>query len=355
MGEYYGIPGEFEKHLGTIAMYPLRTDIWRDEAKHMQKYTIDLVNTIAAFEQVFLFCYSNCVSDVKKQIDSSVKLISCDYDDIWSRDIAPTFIRTPDGMKCIDWRFNAWGGKKEGSYFPWNKDDVFASFVADYFGLECIRSKIIAEGGAIISDGQGTVFSTRSVLMNRNRNAGKGTTFVTNEILTLTGSRQLVWLKQGLYADETNGHIDNLISLIDKNEICLAWTDDSKDPNYKRVRFAQEILEHTKDVHGNRYKIHHIPLPDPLYMTNTESKGLFNSADSLDRNEGDLLPASYLNFYMVNDAVLIPSFGCEEDELVKQIMCKLFKGKREVVPVFSREPLLGGGGLHCILHEIPEF
>lgn len=355
MDKHYGIPGEFEKHLGTIAMYPLRTDIWRDNARHMQNFTINLVNTIASFEKVFLFCYSNCVSDVKRKVDSSVTIISCDYDDIWSRDIAPTFVKTPDGMKCIDWRFNAWGGKKEGSYFPWDKDDAFASFVAKYFGLDCVRSKIIAEGGAIVSDGQGTIFSTRSVLMSRNRNAGKGTNFVTNELLTLTGSQQLVWLKQGLYADETNGHIDNLISLIDRNEICLAWTEDPKDSNYKRVRAAQEILEHIKDIHGNSYTIHHIPLPPPLYMTSTESNGLFNSDTSLDRNEGDLLPASYLNFYMVNDAVLIPFFGCEEDDSVKEIMTSLFKGKREIIPIFSREPLLGGGGLHCILHEIPDF
>ena len=339
-----GMVGEYKKHYGTIAVFPVRNDIWRDDAIHMQKYMIELVKIVAKYEPVLLFCKTGYLSKLHG-LPNNVQIVECNYDDIWARDIGPTFI--DDGrMECIDWKFNAWGGKKEGSYYPWYEDDAFASFVAFYLNVSCKREeRVIIEGGGITTDGDGTIVATRSVLLNRNRNPFKKKEVVENIILEATNSKRMMWIEQGLAMDETNGHIDNLLSFINSHEVCLAWTEDKKNPNYSRVRKAYSMLE-------GEYKIYKIPLPPMQYMLKSEADGLLYHEGAIRRNEGDILPASYINYYMVNGAVIIPSFGCDTDIEVKHLFENIF-ADREVVQVYSREPLLGGGGIHCLLHEIP--
>lgn len=347
-----GIPGEFEPHYGTIIMYPVRTDIWRENAKYMQEYIMNLVHIISKYERVYLICPYGYAKNLKDTINANVALVEMEYDDIWARDIAPTFIYKEGMIKTIDWRFNAWGGVKEGAYFPWDKDDSFASAFSDFLNLESVRAPITLEGGAVISDGNGTLFATRSVLLNRNRNPFKSLEYVENKILETTGDCRIIWLKQGLSHDETNGHIDNILSVISDKDICLAWTEDKNNPNYKRVREAYSVLKDEQNINGIKYNIHLIPLPTIQRMSPEEADGLIPDNQSLDRNAGDILPASYLNFYMLNGAVIIPAFGCDEDEEALYIFKNLLKNK-EVIQIYSREPLLGGGGIHCILHEIP--
>lgn len=138
------------------------------------------------------------------------------------------------------------------------------------------------------------------------------------------------------------------MSVVRPHEICLAWTDNPKSQNYRRVReIEREITESYKCI------IHKIPLPAAQYMVKEEAEGLEKRENSLERKEGDILPASYLNYYYVNNAVIIPAFGCKEDAKVFKKFCEIFPD-RKVIQIYSREPLLGGGGIHCILHEIPE-
>ena len=346
-----GIIGEFEEHHGTIAMFPFRNDIWRDDAVHMQEYILNLVSIISQYEPVFLFCKSSLLGKLGN-ISNNVTIIEAEYDDIWARDIGPTFTCINGKSECISWKFNAWGGKKEGAYYPWDADDKFASFAAGYLGLECKNVDIVLEGGGIISDGNGTLFTTKSVLLNRNRNPFKKREVLEEKILNATHNKQIIWLDQGLANDETNGHIDNLLSFANQNELCLAWTEDSDNPNYHRLKRAYDILSSITNINGDKYKIHLIPLPPMQYMNKKEANGLKIHPDALPRNAGDILPASYLNFYIINGAVLIPSFGCNTDDTVKDIFKSIFP-RRRVIQVYSREPLLGGGGIHCLLHEIP--
>lgn len=347
--------GEYRVHDGTIVMYPFRNDIWRDNAIHMQKYVCNLVEIISRYEKAYLFCEEPFVKDMRTLYlnNSNVVIIPAKYDDIWARDVGPSFVRINNCIKCVDWKFNAWGGIKEGSYFPWHNDDSFASFVANYFSLECNRAPIVVEGGGIISDGNGTIFTTRSVLLNRNRNPFKTKENIENILLQTTGASRVIWIDQGLVLDETNGHIDNLLSFVNQKELCLAWTDDLNNPNYKRLNKTFKLLTGLKNLNGEEYTIHRIPLPPIQYMTAAESSGL-KRTDSLERRAGDVLPASYLNFYLLNNAVLIPAFGCMTDEVVLELFKKIFND-REIIQVYSREPLLGGGGIHCILHEVPLF
>ena len=331
-------------------MFPSRDDIWRDNAIPMQEYILNLVNIISKYEPVFLFCEKKNLNKINN-IASDVKVVECDFDDIWARDIGPTFIRKNKSVECIDWKFNAWGGKDEGAYFPWDNDNRFASFVAKYFNIPITKSNLILEGGGIMPDGNGTIFSTKSVLLNKNRNPNWSQTEIENEILRLTGDIRIVWLDSGLANDETNGHIDNMISFVNSTELCLAWTDDIHNPNYESVHSAYNILSKVTNCYGEKYKINLIPLPPLQYMSQSESDGLSTNDNAMERLTGDILPASYLNYYLINNAVLIPTFGCETDNEVRLIFEKIFKNK-EIISIYSREPLLGGGGMHCLLHEI---
>lgn len=345
---------EFEHHHGTIAMYPFRTDIWRSDAVYMQEYVINLVKCIAKYENVYLICRNQDVEKLQGELNNSIflhniRVIPLEYDDIWARDIGPSFVRIAEELIAINWRFNAWGGLKEGSYFPWDKDNAFAVEFSKYLNINTIEADIVLEGGAILTDGEGTLFTTRSVLLNRNRNPFKSKEYIENVLKNCLGVRKVVWLKQGLADDETNGHIDNVMSIIRPHEVCIAWTNDKTNPNYARVREILKTIQKSYEC-----EVHKIPLPTPLYMSAEEEAGLTTNDDAIIRKEGDLLPASYLNFYMVNGGVLIPKFGCVEDEQVLEIFKRVFPD-RMIEQIYSREPLLGGGGIHCILHEIPDL
>ena len=340
---------EFERHYGTIAMYPFRTDIWRDDAHFMQEYLIDLVNCISKYEKVYLVCRLEDVETLENISFQNVIIVPFEYDDIWARDISPTFIVENEKTKCVNWKFNSWGGIEEGSYYPWDKDDAFAKRFADYLHIDCIDADLILEGGAITTDGQGTLFTTKSVLLNKNRNPEKNIGEVENILKEKLHIHNIIWIDEGLKHDETNGHIDNILSVVRPHELCLAWTDDIGNPNYHIVRNCyKQITESYECI------IHKIPLPPMQYMNIIESMGLKQNKDTLRRTEGDLLPASYLNYYLVNGAVILPSFGCPEDKTVYEQFKTIFPD-RKIEQIYSREPLLGGGGIHCILHEIPEI
>lgn len=351
-----GVSGEFQKHYGSLLMYPSRTDIWRNNAVPMQEYICTIVNILSQYEKVFLCCERKNIQKLRNQYGSNgnVIIIECEYDDIWARDISPTFIREQEQWKCLDWKFNSWGGKKEGAYYPWDSDDKFASVIAKYFDLICQRVDITLEGGAILSDGKGTLFTTRSVLLNRNRNPFVSKATIENLLIEKLHVRQVIWLKHGLKTDETNGHIDNIITFVDSENVCLAWTDDKTNENYDRVREAYQTISNVVSCSGKKYNIILVPLPREQVMTEEEEQGLNKNINSLERKAGDKLPASYINIYISNEVVLIPSFGCPEDKVAYEIYSRLFKNKR-IEQIYSREALLGGGGLHCLIHEIPEL
>lgn len=340
---------EFERHQGTIIMYPFRGDIWRHNAEYIRKYIVQLAKCIARYEHVYIVCRKNDISLLTYLENGNITLISSEYDDIWARDIGPTFIEEEGKVKSISWKFNAWGGIKEGSYHPWDKDNDFASKIAGYFGIPSKQANIVLEGGAILTDGEGTLFSTRSVVFNRNRNPFKSFSYIDGYLKEWLHLKNIVWLDRGLVMDETNGHIDNVMSVVRPHEICIAWTDDPANPNYKRVRAIERSIMKEYDC-----ILHKVPLPPSLHMTSEEAAGLEKRENALERNAQMLLPASYLNYYYVNSGVIIPAFDCEEDEIALEIFENIFKD-RKIEQIYSREPLLGGGGIHCILHEIPEM
>ncbi|HEY6516387.1 MAG TPA: agmatine deiminase [Steroidobacteraceae bacterium] len=354
--EGYWMPAEFEPHRATWLLWPERSDNWRDGARPAQEAVLNVAAAIRHFEPVNLGVSPQLFDGVRAITPAGVTTASIEYDDIWVRDIGPTFLvaEQPDTLRSIQWRFNAWGGL----YQPYTRDltvpreissDAFAREMRDRYA-----APIVLEGGAIHVDGQGTVLLTEECALNPNRNPGMTREQVEAVLRDYLGVSQVIWLGKGVFNDETSGHIDNLACFVAPGKVCLSWTDDANDPQYAISLDAWERLNDARDALGRRLEVFKVPMPAPLYMTEEEARGLVPSESMKRRYAGDRLAASYVNFYFANGAIIMPLLDPRTDEQAAAVLRRACPD-RLIVGVPAREILLGGGGIHCITQQIPSY
>ena len=256
-------------------------------------------------------------------------------------------------MRGVHWGFNAWGGFEGGLYSPWNRDEQVASKVLEIERCQEYRTEgFVLEGGSIHVDGEGTLITTEECLLNHNRNPHLSREEIEAVLREHLAVEQIVWLPDGLYNDETDGHVDNFCCYVRPGEVLLAWTDDPQDPNYPRCQAALQVLENTRDAKGRTFKVHKMPIPGPLYATEEECAGVDAVEGSQERNPSVRLAGSYVNFLIVNGGIIAPSFDDPMDAQAKAILQQLFP-EHEVVMVPGRELLLGGGNIHCLTQQQP--
>ncbi|RKM56000.1 agmatine deiminase [Butyrivibrio sp. CB08] len=370
------MPGEFSEHLGTIMIYPTRPGSWGK----------DRSDTLWSFGQVFLEILKRenlylLVDEANKEEARSfmedlirsaneeeryddtlfrrLYLWTIDSDDSWARDVGPTFVIDKDGnRRGINWSFNAWGGEVDGLYASWDKDDkVAASFCdklsSDYYDA----SPFVLEGGSIHSDGEGTVMVTESCLLSPGRNPELSKEQIEDKLKTYLGAKKVLWLPKGIYNDETNEHVDNVCAFIRPGEVVLAWTDDESDPQYAMSAADLEYLESVTDAKGRQIIVHKLPIPEYPVLVTEEDLSNYEFEEGEDNREaGERLAASYVNFYFVNGAALVPQFGgvnAVSDKRALGILKELCP-EREVIGIDARPILLGGGNIHCITQQIPK-
>jgi agmatine deiminase len=171
---------------------------------------------------------------------------------------------------------------------------------------------------------------------------------------TNLGISKVIWLKNGIYQDETSEHVDNMACFIRPGVVALAWTTVRSDPQYRYSQAAYKVLKNETDADGNPFEIVKVRLPHPMYMTKEEAKGIRGSRSNAKKREPNMrLAASYINYYQGKNFVILPAFGVKEDELAYSQFVELYPDKK-IIQVFSREILLGGGNVHCITMQIPE-
>jgi agmatine deiminase len=347
------MPAEFERHSGCWMLWPERTDNWRDGAKPAQAAFAAVAAAIAAAEPVTVGVSAAQYQNARARLPPAVRLVEMSSNDAWMRDSGPTFLIGPKGRcRGVDWTFNAWGGLNGGLYFPWDRDDEVAQKVLEVEGAERYRAPFVLEGGAIHVDGQGTCLTTEECLLNPNRNPGLTREQVEENLRRYLGVTQIIWLGQGVYLDETDGHIDELACFTSPGHVALTWTDDRSDPQYAISRDALERLKAARDARGRSLEVHKIHQPGPLFMTAAEAAGIDMRTGSRLRRAGDRLPASYINFYVANGCVVMPLYDARRDGAALRTLTKLFPSRR-VVGVETREILLGGGNIHCITQQVP--
>jgi len=166
------------------------------------------------------------------------------------------------------------------------------------------------------------------------------------------GASCVIWLGEGVVNDETSGHVDNLACFARPGEVCLTWSEDTRDPQHRVSKDAWERLMAARDARGRRLQVHKLPSPGPLYMTRREAAGVSASSAIRRLHAGQRLAGSYVNFYLANGAVILPLLDASSDGAARRVLRRVF-ARRRIVGVPAREILLGGGDLHCITQQQP--
>ena len=351
----YYMPAEYAEHRCTYLLWPERQDNWRGGAKPAQAVFQQVVETIAKYEPVILGVNKSQYAHVLELNMPNVQVVEISNDDSWIRDCGATFVvNGKGGMRAVDWKFNAWGGLVNGLYFPWDQDDFVAAKMA---AIECVNryrlSDFILEGGSIHSDGEGTILTTEECLLDEGRNSNLTKEQIEQTLKDYLGAEKVLWLPKGIYMDEdTNGHVDNICQWVGPAKVVLAWEDNPDDPQHERSQAAYGYLSKQTDAKGRKIEIVKIHVPNPITITKEESEGVDVVEGTFPRNEGDRLPASYVNYYNCNGAVILPVFNDEHDQAAIDTLQKLFPDK-VIEPIYAREILLGGGNIHCITQQVP--
>lgn len=348
----FRMPGEFERHDGTWMLWPERPDNWRLGAKPAQKVFVNVATAISQFESVTMGVSAAQYTNARNLLPAQVRVVELSNNDSWMRDCGPTFVNDGNIVRAIDWDFNAWGGLLGGLYFPWDMDDLVARKVADIERVDRYKAPMVLEGGSIHVDGEGTLLTTEECLLNENRNPQLSKAEIEANLQEYLNIEKIIWLDNGVFNDETNGHVDNICCFIRPGVLALTWTDDRNDPQYEISNDAYERLMHATDARGRRLEVHKIYQPWPIYITDDESGGVDAIEGTLPRQAGDRLAGSYVNFYIVNGGAIVPVFNDPHDSAALETLQKLMP-ERKVVGVHAREILLGGGNIHCITQQQP--
>ena len=349
----YRMPGEFAPHSGCWMAWPERPDNWRLGAKPAQKAYAAVAEAINASEPVTVAVSDAQFEHCRSLLSPSIRVVEIATDDAWIRDVGPTFVIDDNGgRRGVDWHFNAWGGLDGGLYFPWDRDERVARKVLEIEGADRYRAPIVLEGGSIHVDGEGTVLATEECLLNPNRNPSLSREQIEQVLFEHLGAEKMIWLGQGVYNDETDGHVDNLACFARPGVVLLTYAEDEADPQHAISRDAHERLQAATDARGRALEVIRLPSPGPITITEEEAGGVDAVAGSLPRRAGDRLAASYANFYPASTRIVFPLLDERYDETAARVLGECFP-EREIVGVPAREILLGGGNVHCITQQVP--
>ena len=232
------MPAEFEPQSGVWMLWPERNDNWRDGAKPAQKAFLDVAEAILQFEPVTVCVSAAQYQNARERLPRAVRVVEMASNDAWIRDCGPTFlVNDRGGLRAVDWTFNAWGGLVDGLYFPWDLDDQVAQKVCELERVDSYRTEgFVLEGGSIHVDGEGTVLTTEMCLLSEGRNPSMDRGAIEHMLCDYLGCEKVLWLRDGIDPDETNGHIDDVACFIRPGEVACIWTDDPQNPFYQRAQ-----------------------------------------------------------------------------------------------------------------------
>lgn len=325
---------EWEHHARTIMSWPASTGIWGEDLPAVQADIARLARAVAGFESVVLLAAPADQGKAQAAVGSEVEVVPIPTDDLWARDTAPVFVQDAGTVTGVDFNFNGWGGKQRHP-----NDSRVAAAVLERYRLPRVAASLVAEGGALETDGEGTLLVTESSLVNDNRNPGKDRPQVEAELKQALGVRKVIWLAGVKGQDITDAHVDCLVRYVAPGVVLLdlAFPGGPPDVWSRSAEQARGVLAEATDAAGRRLQVIDLPQPDPDRIT----------------GRGDAFVSSYANFYVANGAVFLPKFGdSEADDRARAILGRHFPD-REVVLVPIDAIAAGGGGIHCSTHDMP--
>jgi agmatine deiminase len=316
---------EWAPHEAVWIGFPSDPELWLADLKPAEREVADFAAEIHAGgqgERVMLVAAHDDAARVARALCPFAEVVVEPFGDIWLRDTGPIVLGSGRARLALDFAFNGWGGKYE---LPGDED--IGARLAAAAGLQTKPRDWILEGGAIDGDGSGTVLTTEQCLLNPNRNAGMDRAEIEERLRADLGFERVVWLGEGLANDHTDGHVDNLARFVAPGRVAIptAAKDDPNAAVYKDA--ARRLAEAKLDI---------VTLPSPGRV----------------ERDGDLIPASYMNFYIGNAAVIVPQYGAENDRAAVEVVQALFPGRR-AVGLRADHVLTGGGSFHCISQQLP--
>jgi agmatine deiminase len=331
----YRWPAEWAPHAATWVSWPHNPNTWPGKFEPVPAQFAQMVLAIAEVEPVHVLAGGAAREMAEKLVGGREKVILHDIvtNDAWARDHGPTFLSGPDALPpaLVDWEYNAWGGK----YPPFDRDNAVPRLVAEITGRRRFATGVVLEGGAIEGDGEGTVLTTASCLLNANRNPGMTRERMQRYLADYLGARKVLWLPRGeLAGDDTDGHIDQLARFVAPGVVVAAATEDAGDENYFPLKENLEALRGMQEASGRTLDVVELPLPAPKFY------------------DDQRLPACYCNFYIANGLVLVPQFGDPADERAVEILRGVMP-RHEVRGLPALDLVWGLGAFHCLTQQQP--
>jgi agmatine deiminase len=314
--------------------FPSHPDVWREDLEQAQAEVADLARALAGpgGERVRLMVVGDEAEAAAKVLldDTSVEIVRGQFGDIWLRDTGPIFIETADGPVAAGFLFNGWGGKYE-----MEGDDLVAEQIAAASGAPLARNLFVLEGGSLDHDGLGCVLTTRQCLLNENRNGDFDEAKASAALAAALGVKKVLWLGDGLLNDHTDGHIDNLARFVAPGVVACPMAFGTDDPNAEVYAETARTLAAMTDGRGSPLQVVRIPSPGRIL-----------------NEDGEIVPASHMNFLIANEAVIVPIYAEESGAFAVEVISGLFP-EREVIGLPSTAILTGGGSFHCISQQEP--
>jgi agmatine deiminase len=310
--------------------WPKRAELWLEHLEGAREDHVRVARAIAAHEPVTMVADPADATEARSRCGPSIQVVSLPIDDSWLRDSAPTFLVHRDGSRAAAaFTFNAWGGK----YHPHDRDATLGSRIAEVLGLPVHTSQLVVEGGGFLSDGEGTLITAETCILNANRNPDWTRAEADAELRAMLGVQKVIWLPGDVTDTETDGHVDGYLAYVKPATVLCEVVADPADPRHAIMAENRRVLESETDARGRRFNL--IPIPEAPRSAVPEG-----------------ICRSYVNFYIANGAIIAPAYGIAEDEAVAGIL-RLAYPDRSVVPVALRDLFRGGGGIHCITQQEP--
>lgn len=334
-------PAEWHPHRATWLSFPQSSDSWDygDRLERIYPSYMAFIKAIAESEKV-------CINATDEQQKALIIRLLDQYNidlgqieipihatnDSWCRDHGPAFLINPDTRQrmIVEWGYNAWGGK----YPPYDDDDQVPVKIAGYLGLPYVVPGIIMEGGSVEFNGKGTVLTSKSCLLNPNRNPHLNQSQIEQYLYNYYGVDQVLWVTDGIVGDDTDGHIDDTTRFVNEDTVLTVVEHDKTDENYHPLKQNLEDLSKMTLLNGRQLNIKELPMPKPVY------------------DSGIRLPASYANFLITNCAVIVPTYSCDKDDIALDIIKGCFPD-RKIIGIDATEIIWGLGSFHCLSQQEP--
>lgn len=345
-GSTVRMPAEWETHDATWIGWPFHEPDWPGKFEPIPWVYAEIVRALATHERVEILCNDESVRANAEMclsqhgVDASrYRLHLQSTDRVWLRDSGPTGVHRPDGsVALVHWGFDAWS-----KYDNFALDANVPSKVASITGLDLITAlrpdngePMVLEGGGIETDGQGTLLVTEEWLLSdvQIRNPGLTREAYEQAFTQYLGITRTIWLGEGCVGDDTHGHVDDIARFVAPGVVVLAHEEDPSDENHHRSLDNLHRLQKARDAHNNALRVVTLPYPRAVVM------------------DGQRLPASYANFYIANNVVIVPTFNDVNDRIALNTLADLFP-TRQVVGIHSVDLVWGLGTLHCLSQQQP--